>query len=255
MKIADCVTLDGLRTSLVILGIGLLISACGGGGGGSGDRMTGTPEQDAMPGNGEASMMTQIGEWNMNIRMPGDLDLSDANDLLRAYYDSSGGHVVAGAPVQPEGMGTATWTGMWSGNVDVDPDAAPALSFAGLAASDFLGLSGGAVVTAYFGNDGVEANLTYVDLGLDTLGLSELTSERVPVTAGTFRPTKTHSLQIPLGPATITATGTFAGEGAFGGANADGVAGYMGGGISAPRLGTGVLGTFNSVFYGDKDAN
>ena len=252
MKIADCVTLDGLRTSLVILGIGLLISACGGGGG-SGDPMTGAPEQDAMPGNGEASMMTQLGEWN--IPMPGDLDLSDENGLLRAYYDSSGGHVVAGAPVQPEGMGTATWTGMWSGNVDVDSAAAPALSFAGLAARDFQGLSGGAVVTAYFGNDGVEAKLTYEDLGLDTLGLSELTSERVPVTAGTFRPTKTHSLQIPLGPATITATGTFAGEGAFGGANAEGVAGYMGGGISAPGLGTGELGTFNSVFYGDKDAN
>ena len=125
MKIADCVTLDGLRTSLVILGIGLLISACGGGGGGSGDQMTGAPKQDAMPGNGEASMMTQLGEWN--VPMPGDLDLSDANDLLRAYYDSSGGHVVAGAPVQPEGMGTATWTGMWSGNVDVNP-AALALS-------------------------------------------------------------------------------------------------------------------------------
>ena len=247
MKIADCVTLDGLRTSLVILGIGLLISACGGGGGGSGDQMTGAPKQDAMPGNGTGSMMTQLGEWN--VPMPGGLDLSDANGLLRAYYDSSGGHVVAGAPVQPEGMGTATWTGMWSGNVDVNP---AALALGGLAASDFKGLSGSAAVTVYFENNSVEADLTYEDIGLDDLGLSGLTSERVPVTGGTFQPTRTHTLQIPLGATAITATGTFTGEGAFGGANAEGVAGYMGGGISAPGL---ELGTFNSVFYGDKDAN
>ena len=249
MKIGGCVTLDGLRTSLVLLGIGLLTAACGGGG----DQMTGAPEQDAMPGNGGGSMMTQLGEWN--VPMPGGLDLSDANGLLRAYYDSSGGHVVAGAPVQPEGMGTATWTGMWSGNVDVDPAAAAALSFVGLAESDFQALSGGAVVTAYFENNSVEADLTYEDIGLDEFGLFELTSERVPVTGGTFQPTLTHTLQIPLGATAITATGTFTGEGAFGGANAEGVAGYMGGSISAPGLGTGELGTFNSVFYGDKDAN
>ena len=91
MKIGGCVTLDGLRTSLVLLGIGLLTAACGGGG----DQMTGAPEQDAMPGNGGGSMMTQLGEWN--VPMPGDLDLSDANGLLRAYYDSSGGHVLAAA--------------------------------------------------------------------------------------------------------------------------------------------------------------
>ena len=249
MKIGGCVTLDGLRTSLVLLGIGLLTAACGGGG----DQMTGAPEQDAMPGNGEASMMTQLGEWN--VPMPGGLDLSDANGLLRAYYDSSGGHVVAGAPVQPEGMGTATWTGMWSGNIAVDPAAAPALSLVGLTPSDVQALGGGAVVTAYFGNNSVEADLTYEDIGLDDLGLSELTSERVPVTGGTFQPTITHSVQIQLGATAITVTGTFAGEGAFGGANAEGVAGYMGGGIGAPGIGTGELGTFNSVFYGDKGAN
>jgi hypothetical protein len=215
--------------------------------------MTGAPEQDAMPDNGGGSMMTQLGEWN--VPMPGGLDVRDANGLLRANYDSSGGHVVAGAPVQPEGMGTATWTGMWSGNVDVDPAAARALSLFGLTASDFQALSGSAVVTAYFGNNSVEADLTYEDIGLDDVGLSELTSDRVPVTGGTFQPTKTHTHQIPLGATAITATGTFTGEGAFGGANAEGVAGYMGGGISAPGLGTGELGTFNSVFYGDKDAN
>ena len=241
MKIGDCVTRDGLRTSLVLLGIGLLTAACGGGGGGSGDQM---PE-GAMPGNGGGPMVTQLGEWD--VPMPGGLDVSDANSLLRAYYDSSGGHVVPDAPVQPEGTGTATWTGMWSGNIDVDPVAALALSSVGVDASDLQRLSGNAVVTAYFENNGVEADLTYEDIGLDEFGLSELTSDRVPVTGGTFQPTVTHTLQIPA----ITATGTFTGEGAFGGANAEGVAGYIGGGISAPELG-GQLGTFNSVFYGDK---
>ena len=187
--------------------------------------------------------------------MPGGLDVSDANNVLRAYYDSSGGHVVAGTPVQPEGTGTATWTGMWSGEIDVDPAAVAALSFAGVTASDLQGLSGGAVATVYFGNNGDEVELTYEDLGLDDFGLSELASERVPLSGGTFRPAVTHTVQIPLGPTEFSVTGIFAGEGAFGGANAEGVAGYVDGDISAPGLGTGDLGIFKSVFYGDKDTN
>ena len=249
MKIGSRVTLNDLRTSWVLLGIGLLVAACGGGS----DQMTGAPEQDAMPGEGGGSMMTQLGAWN--VPMPGGLDVSDANGSLRAYYDSSGGHVVADAPVQPEGMGTATWTGMWSGRVDVEPAAVAALTLVGLP-SDFPPLSGGAIITAYFGSNGAEADLTYQDIGLDDLGLSALTSERVPVTGGRFEPEITHSIQIPLDATTVvTVTGDFAGDGAFGGANAEGVAGYMSGGISAPGLGTGELGTFKSVFYGDKDAN
>ena len=250
MKIGDCVTLDGLRTSLVLLGIGLLTAACGGGGGG--DEMTDLTELD-MPVNGGGPMVTQLGEWN--VPMPGGLDVSDANSLLRAYYDSSGGPVVAGAPVQPEGMGTATWTGRWSGKIVVDPAAAVVLSLAGVDTSGLQTLSGSAVVTAHFVNNGVEADLTYKDIGLDDFGHSEVTSERVPVTGGTFQPTVTLSIQIPLGAAATTVAGTFTGEGAFGGANAEGVAGYMGGDISATGIGTGQLGTFNSVFYGDKDTN
>ena len=253
MKIGDCVTLDGLRTSLVLLGIGLLTAACGGGGGGgSGDEVVDLTDLD-MPGNVGGSM-TQLGEWN--DLMPGGLDVSDANSLLRAYYDSSGGQVVPEAPVQPEGTGTATWTGMWSGKFDVDPAAAAtvatALVLRGVDASDLQTLSGSAVVTAYFENNSVEADLTYKDIGLGALGLSELTSDRVPVTGGRFEPRVTHSIEIPLGAAAITATGTFTGEGAFGGENAEGVAGYIDGDISAPGIGTGQLGTFNSVFYGDK---
>lgn len=255
MKIGGCVSLDGLRTCVAFLGIGLLITACGGGGGGGGgdDRMPDVPEQEVMPGDGTGSLMTELGEWN--VPMPGGLDVSDANNVLRAHYDSSGGHVVAGAPVQPEGTGTATWSGMWSGKIDVAPAAEPALALLGATASDFQELSGGAVVTVYFGTNGDEVDLTYEDIGLDDLGLSELTSDRVPLNGGTFRPAVTHSIQIPLGATEISATGTFAGEGAFGGANAEGVAGYVNGGISAPGVGTGDLGTFKSVFYGDKDSN
>ncbi|MDE0372599.1 MAG: hypothetical protein OXI73_08655 [Rhodospirillales bacterium] len=251
MKTGSCVALDGLRRSVMFLGIGLLITACGGGS----DQMAGAPEQEAMPGDGTGSLMTQLGEWN--VPMPGGLDVSDANNVLRAYYDSSGGHVVAGAPVQPEGAGTATWTGMWSGEIDVDPAGATALSLLGATASGFQELSGGAVVTVYFIDTGDEVDLTYQDLGLDDFGLSELTSERVLLSGGTFRPTVTRTIQIPSGLTDISVTGTFAGEGAFGGANAEGVAGYVDGDISAsaPGLGTVDLGTFKSVFYGDKDSN
>ena len=249
MKTGSCVALDGLRTSVVFLGIGLLITACGGGS----DQMAGAPEQEAMPGDGTGSMMTQLGEWN--VPMPGGLDVSDANNVLRAHYDSSGGHVVAGTPVQPEGTGTATWTGMWSGEIGIDPAAVAALAFAGVTASDLQGLSGGAVVTVYFGNNGDEVDLTYEDLGLDDFGLSELTTDRAPLSGGTFQPEVTHTIQIPLGGTVFSVTGTFAGEGAFGGANAEGVAGYVSGDISAPGLGTGDLGIFKSVFYGDKDSN
>ena len=189
----------------------------------------------------------QVGEFKENV--------NDANNVLRAYYDASGGHVVAGAPVQPVGTGTATWTGMWSGKIDVDRAAAPTLSLLGVTANDLQELSGGAVVTVYFGNSGDEMDLTYKDIGLDDLGLSELTSDRVPLSDGTFRPEVTHTIQIPLGITEISATGTFAGEGAFGGANAEGVAGFVSGGISAPGVGTGDLGSFESVFYGDKDSN
>ena len=189
----------------------------------------------------------QVGEFKENV--------NDANNVLRAYYDASGGHVVAGAPVQPVGTGTATWTGMWSGKIDVDRAAAPTLSLLGVTANDLQELSGGAVVTVYFGNSGDEMDLTYKDIGLDDLGLSELTSDRVPLSDGTFRPEVTHTIQIPLGTTEISATGTFAGEGAFGGANAEGVAGFVSGGISAPGVGTGDLGSFESVFYGDKDSN
>lgn len=116
-------------------------------------------------------------------------------------------------------------------------------------ASDLQGLSGGAVVTVDFGSS-VEAAVTYNDIGLDAFGFSSLTSEPVSVTNGEFQPTKTQSIQ--LGP-TLTGSATISGEGAFGGANAEGVAGYMGGDISI--VGLGDLGTFSSVFYGTREAN
>jgi len=149
-------------------------------------------------------------------------------------------------------MGTATWTGSWLGNVEVDSAFAPSLSLVGLTASDLQGLNGGAVVTAYFGSS-VEADVTYHDIGLDAFGFSSLTSDRVAVTNGEFQPTKTQSISIQLGTAQLTGTGTISGEGAFGGANAEGVAGHMGGDINI--VGLGDLGTFSSVFYGTKDAN
>ena len=249
MKIGNGATLRCLRTSLALLGIGVLIAACGGGGG-SKPSADGMPDGGQMLDGGQAPAMTQLGTWNV---MPTGLDVSDSNGVLRAHYDSAGvGQVVAGTPVQPEGMETATWTGRWSGNVEVDPAFAPTLSLVNLTVSDLQGLNGGAVVTVDFGSS-VVADVTYNDIGLDAFGFSSLTSDPVSVTNGAFQPTKTQSINIQLGPTALTGTGTSSGEGAFGGANAQGVAGYMGGDIAI--VGLGDLGTFSSVFYGTKDAN
>ena len=144
---------------------------------------------------------------------------------------------------------------MWSGHIEVDPAAVAGLSLLGVTESYFQALSGGAIITVYFGNDSDEADLTYEDIGLDDLGLSELTSERVPLSGGTFEPAVTRTIRIPLDVTEIAVTGAFTGEGAFGGANAEGVAGFVDGDLSVSGLGTGHLGNFKSVFYGDKESN
>ena len=174
-----------LRTALAILGIGLLVAACGGGNGGS--KVGGTPDD------GSGSMVTDLGGWNTLV--PGSLDTSDTNKVLRAYYDDAGGHVMTGAPVQPQGTGSATWRGKWSGKVDVNP--APyadiGLGYIGLSRADLAAMGGDARITAYFGNDGVQAELTYEDTGLDRMGLGDIVSDRVAVTDGGFKPVKTHT--------------------------------------------------------------
>ena len=252
MKIGCCVTLYGLRTSLAVLGIGLLIAGCGGGSSNVAD----APDEGAqtLPDDDTGSMVTDLGEWN--ALTAGMLDIRDANDVLRAYYDSSGGHVMAGTPVQPAGMGSATWNGKWSGSIEgnPDPEAAAGLEILGVNTNELQALGGGARVTAYFENDGVQAAVTYQDIGLGSLGLSEITSDRAPVTGGRFRPEKTHTVEIPAGPIQLRTTGTFTGQGAFGGTDAEGVAGYIGGDISVSYgRGPRDLGTFSSVFYGTKD--
>lgn len=204
-----------------------------------------------------------LGEWN--APMAGAREVSDTNEVLRAYYDDSGiGHVVAAAPVQPQGAGTAVWNGMWSGAIEVDPDptAAAGLALLGTTPEQLTGLEGAARVTAYFGSSsgGVMADLTYMDLGLDDFGITELTSDRVAVTGGRFAPTKTESADTSIDfqgvPLEVTVTGEFAGEGAFGGTDAAGVVGYIGGDITvAYEQETRNLGTFQSVFYATGEGN
>lgn len=259
MKSQNRAALDGLRTIVSVLGIGLLVAACS-----SDDDSMPPMTDDDMSGmtGGDMSGTTALGAWNEPAA--GTLDVSDANDVLHAYYDMSGaGQLMAPAPVQPEGMGTATWTGMWSGNIEVtpSPETQAGLGIIGLTPADLQGLGGGANVTAFFESDGVEAVLTYEDLGIDALGLSEISSDRAPVTGGTFEPAKTFtSPPVPFTfqgtPASLTVMGDFAGEGAFGGTDAEGVAGYMGGEISLEYgRGSRDLGTFQSVFYGTQDNN
>ncbi len=249
-----CAAMARLRATLTILAIVLLITACSGG---DGDKSgMGGMDMNGTPGDGETPMATELGAWN--TLTAGALDISDGNNVLRAHYDSSGGHVVAEAPVQPSGTETATWTGTWSGKIDVNPNPASdtGLGILGLTREGLQALGGGANVTAYFENDDVTAAVTYEDVGLESLGLSQITSDRVSVTDGTFRPMKTERAAIPLGTGQLEVTGSFTGEGAFGGNGAMGVAGFMGGDISI-SYGRGPidLGNFKSVFHGTKDSN
>ena len=271
MKFGCGPAVSRLSAILMILGMVLLIAACSSS---DGDKMVEVEvpaDGDGTPGDSGEPVMTELGAWN--TLMAGSLDISDANSVLGAHYDESGvGHVMADAPVQPAGTGTATWNGMWSGKIAVKPEDAPLVG-AGLGAygvdlEDLAALGGAARVTAFFEADGVKAELTYQDLGLDDIGLSEITSERVAVTDGRFEPKKmySHSFEAetthpfdPTAPPTIlptTVTGNFTGEGAFGGTDAAGVVGYVDGPVTIEYgRGPTSIGTFQSVFYGTKDAN
>ena len=261
-----------LPAASMILGAVLLLAACSSGsnGGGVGD--------PADPGDDMAQMaetpmaetpMAELGEWN--DLMAGSLDISDANEVLRAHYDDDGaGQITAGMPVQPDITGTATWSGMWSGRVELDPNPLTlvGLSALGVGPEDFEGLGGGAQVTAYLEDDGVTAVVTYRDIPLDDIGVTELSSDRVSVTNGRFEPVKMETVMFdaetpdptdPTAPVTVrsaTVTGDFSGEGAFGGAGAAGVAGYVGGPIHIEYgLGLQPIGTLQSVFFGNRDDN
>ena len=238
------------KSGATLLVAGLLLAACGGDGGMSG-REAPTPPAPPDP------TIAELGEWNA---LPaGTLDIRDANDILRAYYDATGGHILASAPTQPAGVGTATWTGQWSGKIEVmssNRAVVEGLDLVDLTPADLEALSGGARITAYFESSGVEATLTYMDTGLEEFGLAEITSERAPVSGGRFRPATTETIAVPSPIGPITFTGNFAGEGTFGGTDAEGVTGYVSGDIaSSSGLGQVDIGTFKSVFYGTREPN
>ena len=241
-----------LPAILMTLGLAVLLAACGS----SSRSLT-----EAGPMAPDDGSLMSLGVWN--TPMAGARDVSDTNQVLRAHYDASGvGHVVAAAPVQPQGTGTAVWNGMWSGAIEVDPDpvVAAALRLLDTSPERLMSLQGGARVTAYFGNGGVMADLTYMDLRLDEFGIEELTSDRAAVTGGRFAPTRTESADTLIdfqgAPLTVTVTGEFAGEGAFGGMDAAGVVGHMSGNITvAYGQETRNLGIFQSVYYGTIEGN
>ena len=126
-------------------------------------------------------------------------------------------------------------------------------------------LGGDAHITVYFDNGGTEAQLVYEGIGLaDTsrtgvsIGLDELTFDRVSVAGGRFEPatTYTHSYVSEQGGVEVSVTGTFTAEGAFGGADAEGVVGHAGGPLSLEYgFGPRGLGTLQSVFYGTQEEN
>ena len=250
MNVSCRPAMNRLPAISMVMGMALLLAGCA-----SSSRAVMAPMDTG------GGPVMDLGEWN--APMAGARDVSDTNGVLRAYYDDAGvGHAVAAAPAQPQGTGTAVWNGMWSGAIEVDPDpqAAAGLTLLGTTPEQLTGLEGGARVTAYFGSSGVMADLTYMDLGLDDFGITELTSDRVAVTGGRFAPTKTESAETSVDfqgtPLTVTVTGEFAGEGAFGGTQAAGVVGYIGGNITvAYEQEMRNLGTFQSVFYGTGEGN
>ena len=142
------------------------------------------------------------------------------------------------------------------------------LSAFGAEREDFEGLGGRAQVTAYLEGDDVTAVLTYRDIPLADIGVTQLSSDPVSVTNGRFEPVKMETVMFdaetpdptnPAAPITTTSatvTGDFSGEGAFGGAGAAGVAGYVGGPIHI-EYGRGLqrIGTLQSVFFGTRDDN
>ena len=261
-----------LPAASMILGAVFLLAACGGGsnGGGLGDPVD---PGDAMAQMAESPMaespMTELGEWN--TLMAGSLDISDANGVLRAHYDDDGaGQITAAMPVQPDITGTAEWSGMWSGRVELDPNPLTVVGLRALGAEpeDFEGLGGRALVTASLEGDDVTAVVTYRDIPLADIGVTQLSSDRVAVEGGRFAPVRMETVMFeaeipnlldPTAPAMITpvtVTGDFSGNGAFGGTGAMGVAGYVGGPIDidyGPR--TVDIGTLQSVFFGSRDDN
>ena len=254
-----------LPAALMILGAALLLAACGSSNGnGLDDAMEPEMPMAEVP----EETVTELGAWN--APMAGGLAVRDANGVLDVHYDGDHGHIVVDAPVQPSFTGTATWSGMWSGRVELNPDPLTTVGLAafGVDAESFEELGGGALVRATIEGDGVMATLTYRDLGLEDIGLTEIASDPGPVTNGLFRPQRmyTHMFDFettdPFDPSAptmmthTTVTGDFTGEGAFGGAGAAGVAGHVGGMIHIDYgRGPTYLGTLLSVFYGNRDQN
>lgn len=246
MKLGCGLAMRRLSAISMILGMVLLVAACGSDGGGN--QMA--PVE--MPGDNGEPMMTELGAWN--TLMPGALHASDENGVLDAHYDDGVGHVVAAAPVQPAGTGTAIWNGRWSGIV-ADTDGWDSYE---VTKEQLQELGGEARITAYFDNGGVEAELGLMGIGFDFLGLSELTTDRVSVTDGRFQPAKSHTYTYTSqqGGVEVTVTGDFTGGGVFGGTDAKGVVGHLSGPLSLEYgFGPRGLGNFQSVFYGTKDEN
>ena len=262
IKFGCSLTTGRLSTTLMILGMALLMAACSSGDGNNMAAVEMPTDGDGMAGDNGEPMMTALGEWN--TLTTGALDISDTNEVLRAHYDGSGiGRVVAAAPVQPAGTGTATWNGRWSGKIEVNPDplATVGLGFFGLTPEGLAEMGGVAQATAYFDNGDVEVALIYKDVGLDVFEFSEITPDRVPVTDGRFeiRTVQTASFTTEVegfGETSGHVSGDLMGEGAFGGAEAAGVVGYIGGDLDIEYgRGPTSLGTFQSVFYGARDEN
>lgn len=203
-----------LASLIVVAVLAPALSGCSGSGGGDGNG-NGSPI-NGTPG-GDSSGMNDLGSWNRIVVSGTQVGIMHTGHDLFARYapDGSSPTLSAAAPThQPTVAGT--WSGRWSAQHGDE-----------LENRD----DGGARINVTINGSQVDATLTYSGINIPSVPRS-ITSAPASVTDGRFAPRA--SLSVGGG------TFTFAGEGQFGGADQQGVAGY----VSGPG--------FRSIFYGDK---
>ena len=162
--------------------------------------------------------MNSLGSWATITDIGVSVGIRHAGHDLFARYDADGRNPIlsAASPMnQPTVSGT--WSGRWQATYGVE-----------LESTD----RGDARIDVSISGGRVEATLMYSGIDIPSVPHS-IRSAPAPVTGGRFAP----SASVTLEGGTRT---TFAGEGQFGGADQQGVVGYVGG----PD--------FRSIFYGDK---
>ena len=202
-----------LFSSLIMVAmVALALSGCSGsssGGGGGSPNIDNSGDNPSGPDN--------LGSWNSIMDGGIQVGVSHTEHDLFARYAAGGSNptLSASSPAnQPTVAGT--WSGKWAANHGDELE---------------MRDDGDARINVTIAGSRVDATLTYSGINIPSVPGS-ITSAPASVTDGRFAPRTSVNVQ--------GVTFTFAGEGQFGGADQQGVAGY----VSGPG--------FRSIFYGDK---